>query len=295
METVHFFTAPGVRLAADLYVPSGSPPAAGYPGIVVCLGWGSVKELMTAWGKALTELGYLVIVPDYRGFGASGGERGQCFPEEHVDAIGVALTYLAQLPETDADRLALLGVSYGGAIAVATGGKDGRPRAVISIVGYGSGERHLRAVRTDAQWAEFRVRLEEDRLQRMLTGQSEDIDPDEILLRDEEAASWRREMEARYPQMAFRTTLESAQKIVDFVPERSLPFPSPTGALFIHAGDDVMVPVEESTAMWNRADEPKKRVIMPGIGHHQVHTGEAFQQVIGHVDSWLDEHLGTLR
>ncbi len=102
-------------------------------------------------------------------------------------------------------------------------------------------------------------------------------------------------MEARYPHMAFRTTLESAQKIVDFVPERSLPFPSPTGALFIHAGDDVMVPVEESTAMWNRADEPKKRVIIPGIGHHQVHTGKAFQQVIGHVDSWLDEHLGTLR
>jgi hypothetical protein len=295
METVHFFTAPGIRLAADVYFPPGSPPAAGYPAIVVCLGWGSVKELMANWGEALAELGYLVIVPDYRGFGASGGERGQCFPEEHIDDIGVALTYIAQLPETDADRLALLGVSYGGAIAVATGGKDRRPRAVISIVGYGSGERHLRAVRTDAQWAEFRIRLKKDGLQRMLTGRSEDIDPDEILLRDEEARSWRRAMEARYPHMAFRTTLESAQKIVDFVPERSLPFASPTGALFIHAADDSMVPVDESTVMWNRADEPKKRVIIPGIGHHQVHTGEAFQLVIGHVDSWLDEHLATPR
>jgi alpha-beta hydrolase superfamily lysophospholipase len=56
-----------------------------------------------------------------------------------------------------------------------------------------------------------------------------------------------------------------------------------------------MVPVDESTVMWNRADEPKKRVIIPGIGHHQVHTGEAFQLVIGHVDSWLDEHLATPR
>ncbi len=293
METVHFFATPGVRLAADLYVPSGPSPTGGYPAVVACLGWGSVKELMTNWGEALAALGYMVIVPDYRGLGASGGERGQCFPEEHIDDIRAALTYLAQLPEADADRLALLGVSYGGAIAVATGGKDARPGAVISVVGYGSGERHLRAVRTGRQWVEFRARLEKDRLQRVLTGRSEHIDPDEILLRDQEARSWRREVEAQYPNMAFQTTLESAQKIVDFVPEQSLPFPSKTAALFIHAGDDMMVPVEESIRMSNRAAEPKKRIIIPGIGHHQVHTGEAFQQVIGLVDSWLDEHLAT--
>ena len=42
---------------------------------------------MTNWGEALAALGYMVIVPDYRGLGASGGERGQCFPEEHIDDI----------------------------------------------------------------------------------------------------------------------------------------------------------------------------------------------------------------
>ena len=291
METVRFFTAPDVTLAADLYLPEGPPPEGGFPSIITCLGWGSVKELMRNWGDALSALRYAVLVPDYRGFGASDGERGRCFPDEHVADIRAALTYAGQRPEIDSARLSLVGVSYGGAIAVAAAGQDQRPQAVVSVVGYGSGRRHLRAVRSESQWEEFSTRLEADALQRIRTGISEEVDPGEILLRDEEARDWRSRMEAELPHMAFRTTLESAQRIVDFAPEQALPFGHSTASLFIHAGGDMMVPVAESEGMWERSTEPRKLVVIPDIDHHAVHRGEPFERVISEIDSWLSDHI----
>jgi alpha-beta hydrolase superfamily lysophospholipase len=292
METIDFFSSPGVPLAADLYRPEADPPPGGHPLVIACLGWGSVKELMMPWGSALADAGYAVMIPDYRGFGASGGTRGQCFPAEHVEDIRAAITFAGELPAVNPERIALVGVSYGGAIAVAAGGVDDRPGAIVSVVAYGSGERHLRAVRTSEQWIEFRARLEVDRRRRVAAGTSEEIDPNDILLRDAEALAWRTRVEEQYPHMAFRTTLESAEKIIEFWPERQLPYVSPTPLLFIHAGDDTMVPVEESHEMWERATEPKRLVVIPGIGHHEVHSGDAFAQVIGHIDEWLRIHLG---
>lgn len=290
METLSFPSPAGVTLVADLYLPTGDVPSGGRPVVVVCLGWGSVKELMPQWGAALTERGYAVLVPDYRGFGASGGERGRCFPIEHVEDIRGVMGFVVERPELDAGRIGLLGVSYGGAVAVAAG-VDPRCRAVISVVGYGSGERHLAAVRTSGQWKDFRARLAEDRRRRLNGALSETVDPDEILLRDEEAREWRRRVEREYPHMAFRTTLESAEKIVSFRPETCLPYSTTKPVMFIHAQGDTMIPVEESERMWRRSEEPKRLVVIPGIGHHEVHHGEGFRQVIRQADDWLGKYL----
>ena len=290
METLRFLSPAGVDLAADLYLPAGRRPVNGHPVVVICLGWGSVRELMPQWGKVLADLGYAALVVDYRGFGASGGERGRCFPTEHTEDIRAAMGYIAQRPDLDANRVGLLGVSYGGAVAVAAGA-DPRCRMVISVVGYGSGARHLAAVRTPGQWEAFKERLAQDRVRRQRGRPSEVVDPDEILLRDEEARAWRQEVELQYPHMAFATTLESAEQIVAFHPEQSLPYSPPKPVMFIHAGADTMIPVEESERMWQRSEEPRCLVVLPGVGHHEVHHGEAFAAVMEEVSGWLRKHL----
>jgi fermentation-respiration switch protein FrsA (DUF1100 family) len=58
--------------------------------------------------------------------------------------------------------------------------------------------------------------------------------------------------------------------------------------LFITADDDRLVPPQESEAMYARAGEPKKLVVLKGVGHYEVYGGQAFRRV-------MDETLATAR
>ena len=44
--------------------------------------------------------------------------------------------------------------------------------------------------------------------------------------------------------------------------------------------DDRLVPPEESEALYARAGEPKKLVVLKGFGHYDVYIGEALNQVM---------------
>jgi fermentation-respiration switch protein FrsA (DUF1100 family) len=61
--------------------------------------------------------------------------------------------------------------------------------------------------------------------------------------------------------------------------------------LFITTDDDRLVPPQESEAMFARAGEPKKLVILKGFGHYEVYGGEAFRQVMDETVAWYKTHL----
>lgn len=171
------------------------------------------------------------------------------------------------------------------------GGRDARVSAVASIVGWGDGERHLRALRRQHEWLAFRDRVAAARTRRVVEGVDERVDPDEILLRDPEAARWRHEMVERFPEMRFDTTLESAERIMEFQPERLLPYPPGRALLVVHAEDDRLIPVEEAHALYARAAEPKRLVVLPGIQHHGIHEGDPFEECIRLTTDWFRTHV----
>ena len=47
----------------------------------------------------------------------------------------------------------------------------------------------------------------------------------------------------------------------------------------------------ESEALFARAGEPKKLVVLHGWGHYEVYTGEAFRQVMAETLAWYRMHL----
>lgn len=288
-ETVAFFGPGQARLTADLYparkvAASTTPPG---PAIVFGLGFGSVRSQVQRWGERLSGDGYTVIVPDYRGFGDSEGQAGRIAPLDQVEDLRAALTYLTTIPGVDDSRIFALGVSTGGANSIYLAGVDDRVRAVASIVGWANGERHLRDMRRHYEWLEFKAQIEANRRRRVLEGKEEGIDPDLILIRDPEAAEWRRQMIERFPDMRFTTTWESAERIMEFQPERVLPYPRQTPLLLVHAEQDALVPVDQAQALYERASEPKLLVVLPGISHHAVHEGEAFERCIALVTDWF--------
>jgi alpha-beta hydrolase superfamily lysophospholipase len=69
---------------------------------------------------------------------------------------------------------------------------------------------------------------------------------------------------------------------------------APHPLLLIQGEDDPFVPRSDFTALWNAAQEPKERWIVPGAGHREAHKiyPAAYRQ---HVLDFFDRHLATRR
>jgi predicted acyl esterase len=115
---VDIASADGTRLAATLLLPSGTPPAGGWPAVVFLHGLagsrGSMVQLAQAMG--MTDSGYAVLAYDARGHGQSGGLVGIDGPAEVADARAV-FTWLRDRPDVADDRIGAWGISYGGGAA----------------------------------------------------------------------------------------------------------------------------------------------------------------------------------
>ena len=140
------FPSAGLKISGVVHVPSGMLPGERRAAFLVLHGFGSNKTSSNTMQptKVLNDLGYVVLRFDMRGCGESEGEFGRVICLEQVEDTRNALTWLAQHPAVDPNRIALVGSSFGGAVAVYAGGVDGRVAAVISNGGWGDGERKFR-------------------------------------------------------------------------------------------------------------------------------------------------------
>lgn len=94
---------------------------------------GNAQNLSTHVNSVLwlVKEGFNIFIIDYRGYGWSGGEPD--LDGVHKDA-GAALEKLFSLPETDPDRVVVLGQSLGGAIAVYTVARSPRKDRIRVLV-----------------------------------------------------------------------------------------------------------------------------------------------------------------
>jgi pimeloyl-ACP methyl ester carboxylesterase len=85
---------------------------------------------MVRLGRLVSSQGYRVAILDSRGHGSSGGTYGFNFHEHH-DVAAVAEDLLRRLP---IDSITLLGLSYGGAIAISTAARHDLPFASLLLI-----------------------------------------------------------------------------------------------------------------------------------------------------------------
>src|SRR5262249_49689851 len=165
----------GLKLSGVVHVPRGLRPSERRGAFLVLHGFGSNKTSSNTMQptKVLSDLGYVVLRFDMRCCGDSEGEFGRVICLEQVEDTRNALTFLAQHPAVDAERIGLIGSSFGGAVAIYTGGVDQRVAAVISNGGWGDGERKFRGQHKSPQeWARFTDMLKDGREHRARTGKS---------------------------------------------------------------------------------------------------------------------------
>lgn len=106
----------GTKLACGLVLPSGSPPAGGWPGVLLFHGLGQTHAFMeTIANVALAPLGFASLACDARGTGASGGTFGLDGPNEVQDARDLFNWFSARSEVSDT-RIGAFGLSLGGGV-----------------------------------------------------------------------------------------------------------------------------------------------------------------------------------
>jgi pimeloyl-ACP methyl ester carboxylesterase len=108
----------GTTIATTLYVPTGEPPTAGWPGVILLHGLGGSRQDTNQIAENFfAGYGYAVLTYDARGHGQSGGDVTIAGPREIADLRTLEAQF-AELPEVDDQKIGAWGISYGGGQAL---------------------------------------------------------------------------------------------------------------------------------------------------------------------------------
>ena len=262
------FFSGGYLLDADLYLPDSeiySPP---YPAVIGCSGYQGLKTIHPErFARGLVPTGNACLAFDYRGFGASEGERGRLVPQEQVEDVISAVSFLQSMPEIDSSRIGLAGWALGGGVAVAAAAEDDRVGAVAAVNAVGDGWRTTRCLHTEESWSRLIAAIADDRLERVRRGRSKLVPPFEVLPLDDVTSQYVDAELYKAPGFGSQVTLEAADYLLRFRPDRLAARISPRPVLLVHGADNELYGVEEAHAIYEQARDPKQIVVIEGAGH----------------------------
>jgi pimeloyl-ACP methyl ester carboxylesterase len=264
------FYADGLKLDGDLYLPDGTDDGTPRPALVVLSGYTGVKKGVPArWCPSFVSRGYVCLGIDYRGFGASEGTKGRLWPQEMVEDVRAAVSFLEQQPEVDAERIGLFGWAQGGAVAIVEAADDERVKATVAVHAQGDTGRVTRRLHSDESWAALQERLEEDRRRRALTGESAVEGPFGWFPLDQGTNQTFSSGSHTPGYGAYDTkiSLDSAEASLRFRAEDVVHRITPRALFLIHGGANVLHLPEESERLYARAGEPKDLWILDGLAH----------------------------
>jgi pimeloyl-ACP methyl ester carboxylesterase len=283
------YSSDGDTIAAWFYPAEGAGPA---PAIVFCPGFTGTRQaaFYQPYVQRFVEAGYAVLLADYRGWGDSGGPRGEIVPQRQVADVRNALTYLETRDEVDPARLAVVGVSFGGGNALQAAADDERVRCCVAISAVTDGRAWMRAMRREYEWHELLDRLAADRRARVLGEAPAIVDPtEEILVATPERRATKVKGPAAAGQPAMRTPLWCAQDVIDFRPVERVSQIAPRAVLVLYVARDAVVPGEQSEAAYAAAGEPKKLVRLEGDKHYEAYL-EHLDRIWSETRDWLGLH-----
>ncbi|MBK8037932.1 MAG: DUF1549 domain-containing protein [Verrucomicrobiaceae bacterium] len=281
----------GTRMAGDLYLPKNRKEGEKLPAIVFCAGTGGTKGGTGGrLGPIFAEKGYVALAFDYRGWGESESQLMAAEPQPKPDEKGeltikvkalrwqmnytdqtedirAAISFLAGEPTVDAQRIGIMGSSYGGGLVTYMAGTDPRVKCVVAQVpGLGG------ANRDRALAAAYKLHTQQAR---------GEVEPVPL-----ETGKMTGKME-KYSNMRTNAAksigfsgLEAAAKIA--VP-----------ALFVVAENEELSNneiVAEAQKQIAARGVPSKYHVVKGITHYGIYR-EGFQEATTLEIAWFEEHL----
>jgi uncharacterized protein len=134
--------AAGVRLAATITIPPGSPP---FPAVLLIAGSGPHDRDESVFGHRpflvlsdyLTRKGIVVLRADKRGIGKSTGDYASATSADFASDAEAGVAYLVTRPEVDRRKIGLIGHSEGGVIAPMVAAHEPTVAFIVLMAGSG--------------------------------------------------------------------------------------------------------------------------------------------------------------
>jgi len=294
-QNAEFAVEGDVILRGWLFVPDGPGP---HPAITMAHGFAGVKEHgLERFARVCADAGFVVLVHDHRGFGASDGSpRYDIDPWVQIADWRRAISFLESQPSVDRDRIGLWGTSYAGGHAIVLGATDRRLRAVVAQVPTISGyQQSLRRVPPDQVPALEAAFADDDRQQFRgappATQAVVSADPSvRAAYRAPDAIAFYNQP---VPEGVWDNvvTLRSSRAARMYEPGTWVARVSPTPLLMIVGLHDTTTIAELALGAYEAALQPKKLVTING-GHFDPYLAR-FAEASGAAVAWFTEHLST--
>lgn len=283
-EQVTFYSD-GIRLCGHLHRPdAGAGPL---PFITQGPGWLGLADakLYAPYHQAFTDAGFAVLIFDYRGFGASEGDRGTLSPSWQLADWRNAIAYLRSRDDIDPARGAIFGSGgTGGGNAVLVAAHEPEMRATISQVPVADGRDWLHRMRAEHEWVAFLAAVEADRRARAATGAGTTVHPRQgIMIETPErrATAVKADVDARIPSAV---PLAAAQGILEYRPLDAAA--RVRGLMVIGVVDDAVTPTDHAERLYQAAGSPKQLILQRNTSHYTAYTQYA-SLVIPMMVDWL--------
>ena len=285
MEHQVSFTSGGLTLTGVLHVPDGMQPGEARAAIAVLHGFGGNKNggIPVVAANLFEQLGYVTLRFDMRGCGNSQGERGKVICLEQVEDTKSAVTFLVSRPEVRADNIAVMGFSFGAAVAVYTAGVDPRVAACISVGGWGNGEKKFRKQHASPEaWKKFSDMLAEGR-KLLAQGKSMivprfDIVPIRPGIRNNLA-----------PGSLLEFPFEVVESMYTFCANEVVGKIAPRPLLLMHPSDDSVTPTEQSIDLFAHAGQPTDLHLVANVDHFMLAEDNPIAPAV--LRNWLSKYL----
>ncbi len=287
MEEALRFDSAGLSLAGILHHPEGRPAtdASRCAAIIVLQGFGGNKgtNVIVETARLFARMGYYALRFDMRGCGESEGERGRVICMEQVADARSALDCLRQHPAIDPERIAVMGHSFGAAVALYSAGTDERFAACISSGGWGDGEAKFRRQHAGAEaWGRFSAMLDKGR-QMKARGETLMVPRFDIVPMPEHL---RRNI-APGSIMAF--PFDVVESMFGFRANDVVGRIAPRPLLLMHSASDSVTPTEQSIELFRHAGQPADLYLLSGVDHYMFAEGNT--QVFDVLEGWLARHF----
>jgi cephalosporin-C deacetylase-like acetyl esterase len=299
------FISDGEIVRGDLLLPEGDGP---FPVVVMAGGWCYVKELrQPQYAADFVRRGFAALIFDYRRMGASDGEpRQHIEPLDQIEDYKNAITFVSNLPEIDAARIGIWGISYSGGHVLIVGATDPRVKSVVSNVPVIDGYQTMWRMHGSVRFRMLTSLIAEERVKRTASGTHSYMPMsgtptgpnDELSVwPDDDVRKVFEELKAtQAPRHEHRNTIASTERLMEYDASVFAPRLINVPTMMIVADQDDITMWDQEIAAFGAIPSPRKElVVIPSTSHMTLYSDvTALEFAARAAGSWFSRTLMEL-